>query len=266
MQLNMWSRSQRQAVHETVRAHCNAYDLRLVALIVSHDSKSHPRTGPSFMNALNATGRADGSHKSDLDEDAWRNAVLDEVTEPVLMAYDYRELLAEASGRIIILSNFADSRCGGSVLRFGFSNTLDVGTPLALLSLTSRTATAESLANMLEFEGIRVSSIYFGPLTEDSMTRSPDGHRNNRCVRTGFKLFVVSNMDRNHMQQAFPSLLRYTYRSAAFRFYLTCKRLAGIIKHAGTEDIHEAYSTGQPPTHRPATRCAVPVWFPSVFI
>lgn len=162
MQLNMWSQSQRQAVHDTVLAHCNAYDLRLVALIISHDSKPHPRTGPSFMDALDATGRADGPHESDLDEDAWRNAVLNEVTEPVLMAYDYRVLLAEASGRIIILSNFANS------------------TPLALLSLTSRTATAESLANMLEFEGIRVSSIYFGPLAEGSMTRSPDGHGDKR--------------------------------------------------------------------------------------
>jgi len=162
MQLNMWSRSQRQAVHETVLAHCNAYGLRLVALIITHDSKSRPGTGPSFMNALDATGRANGSHESHLEEDAWRNAVLDEVTEPVLMAYDYRELLAEASGRIVILSNFANS------------------TPLALLSLASRTAAAENLANILEFEGIRVTSIYFGPLAEDSMTWSPDGHGHDR--------------------------------------------------------------------------------------
>lgn len=117
------------------------------------------------MNVLDAADRADGSHESNLEEDAWRNAVLDEVTEPVLMAYDYKELLSEASGRIIILSNFADS------------------TPLALLSLASRTATAESLANMLEFEGIRVTSIYFGPLAEDSMTRSPDGHSYDRLRR-----------------------------------------------------------------------------------
>ncbi|KAF8274985.1 hypothetical protein EI94DRAFT_1712126 [Lactarius quietus] len=170
MQLNMWSRSQRQAVYDTVWAHCNAYGLRL----------SHPRSRPSFVNALDATNRADGLHESNLDENAWRNAVLDEVTEPVLMAYDYRELLAKASGRIIILSNFADSRCGGSVLRFDFSYTLDAGSPLALLSLTSRIATAESLANMLEFDGIRVSSIYFGPLAGSSITRSPDGLGNNR--------------------------------------------------------------------------------------
>ncbi|KAI9466243.1 hypothetical protein BJY52DRAFT_1220327 [Lactarius psammicola] len=200
MQLNMWSRSQRQAVHETVLAHCNAYDLRLVALIISHDPKSHPGTGPSLMDTLDATRRAD-------EEDAWRNTVLDEVTEPVLMAYDYRELLAEASGRIIILSNFAESRCG---------------TPLALLSLASRTATAESLANMLEFEGIRVSSIYFGPLAEDSMTRSPDDRGNNRRFPQSFGI------------------------------------RAGVIRYAGTEDIQETYSTGQPLTHRPATCGAVP--------
>ncbi|KAH9079444.1 hypothetical protein EDB83DRAFT_1273031 [Lactarius deliciosus] len=165
MQLNMWSRSQRQAVHETVSAHCNAYDLRLVALIISHDSKSHPGTGPLPMDALDATV---GTHESHLEEDAWRNIVLDDVTEPVLMAYDYRELLAEASGRIIVLSNFADS------------------TPLALLSLASRTATAESLANMLELEGIRVSSIYFGPLARDSMAQSPDGHGNDRHFPQSF--------------------------------------------------------------------------------
>ena len=181
MQLNMWSQSQRQAVLDTVSAHCNAYGLRLVALIISHDFKSPPRTEISFMGALDATGRADRPQESGLNEDAWRNAVLGEVTEPVLMAHDYRNLLAEASGRIIILSNFADSRCGGSVLWFSISYTLDTGTPLALLSLTSRTATAESLANMLEFEGIRVSSIYFGPLAEGSITRSPDGHGNKRC-------------------------------------------------------------------------------------
>ena len=62
------------------------------------------------MNVLDATD-AEGLHESHLEEDAWRNAVLDEVTEPVLMAYDYKGLLAEASGRIVILSNFADSRC-----------------------------------------------------------------------------------------------------------------------------------------------------------
>ncbi|KAH9005187.1 hypothetical protein EDB86DRAFT_2882124 [Lactarius hatsudake] len=165
MQLNMWSRSQRQAVHETVSAHCNAYDLRLVALIISHDSKSHPGTGPSPIDALDATV---GTHESHLEEDAWRNIVLDDVTEPVLMAYDYRELLAEASGRIIVLSNFADS------------------TPLALLSLASRTATAESLATILELEGIRVSSIYFGPLARDSMAQSPDGHGNDRHFPQSF--------------------------------------------------------------------------------
>lgn len=137
------------------------------------------------MNTLDVADRADGPHESHI-EDAWRNAVLDEVTEPVLMAYDYKELLAEASGRIVILSNFADSRCRGFVLKFAVSYGLDTGTPLALLSLASRTATAESLANMLEFEGIRVTSIYFGPLAEDLMTRLPDGHGYARYVRTEF--------------------------------------------------------------------------------
>jgi hypothetical protein len=60
------------------------------------------------MNTLDATGRTDPPSESPVDEDAWRISVLDEVIEPVLMASDYKTLLAEASGRVIILSNFAE--------------------------------------------------------------------------------------------------------------------------------------------------------------
>jgi len=104
MQLNLWSRSQREAVHETVCAHCKTYNLHLVALVVSHDSKP----SLSFVNMPDATDRTDLPSKSLIDEDAWRISVLDEVIEPVLMASDYKTLLAEASGRVIILSNFTE--------------------------------------------------------------------------------------------------------------------------------------------------------------
>ena len=68
-------------------------------------------------------------------------------------------------------------------------------------------------------------------------------------------------MGHNHMRQAFPSVLRYTCRSAAFRFFLTCNRLAGIFRYVGKEDIQETYSQGQAFTRRFATRGAIPVWF-----
>ena len=113
MQLNLWSRSQREAVHETVRAHCITYDLHLVALVISHDCKPLRTTSLSFVNALDVTERPDVPPGSHVDEDAWRISVLDEVIEPVLMACDYKALLAEASGRVIILCDFAKGRCSG---------------------------------------------------------------------------------------------------------------------------------------------------------
>jgi hypothetical protein len=116
MQLNLWSRSQREAVHETVRAHCITYDLHLVALVISHDCKPLRGTSTSFLSALDVTDRSDVAPESHIDEDAWRISVLEEVIEPVLMACDYKALLAEASGRVIILTDFAESWCTGLVL------------------------------------------------------------------------------------------------------------------------------------------------------
>ncbi|KAH9997245.1 hypothetical protein BJV77DRAFT_984134 [Russula vinacea] len=158
MQLNLWSRSQREAVHETVRAHCTAYGLHLVALVISPHSKSLHGPTPLFENALDSTERSDVPSGNHADEDTWRTTVLDEVTEPAIMACDYKSLLAEASGRVIILSNFSER------------------SPLAFLSLITRTAAAETLAEMLESEGIRVSSIHFGPLAQYSTRCSPESH------------------------------------------------------------------------------------------
>lgn len=116
MKLNLWSRSQREAVHETVRAHCNANDLHLVALVISSHSKTLRGTSPVFETALDSTERLDIPPETHADEDAWRNSVLDEVTEPVIMACDYKTLLAEASGRVIILTNFAERLCSGLIV------------------------------------------------------------------------------------------------------------------------------------------------------
>ena len=69
------------------------------------------------MGALDVTDRSGGvASERHIDEDAWRISVLDEVIEPVLMANDYKTLLAQASGRVIILSNFAEGRCSRPVL------------------------------------------------------------------------------------------------------------------------------------------------------
>ena len=116
MQLNLWSRSQREAVHETVRAHCITYDLHLVALVISHDCKPLRGTSTSFLSALDVTDRSDVAPESHIDEDAWRISVVDQVTEPVILASDYKALLSEASGRVIILSNFADRRSSRLIL------------------------------------------------------------------------------------------------------------------------------------------------------
>ncbi len=109
MPLNMWSRSQREAVHETVNAHCTNYDLHLVALLVS------PTSTP-LENTEDSTERPDGPPNIHADGDAWRISVVDQLTEPVIMACDYRTLLSEASGRVIILSNFAERRSSELVL------------------------------------------------------------------------------------------------------------------------------------------------------
>ncbi|KAI0281435.1 hypothetical protein BGY98DRAFT_958971 [Russula aff. rugulosa BPL654] len=90
MPLNLWSRSQREAVHETVHAHCTNYDLHLVALLISPSENSLHRTTSSFENT--ETARSDVPPKIHPDEDAWRISLVDEVTEPVIMACDYRAL------------------------------------------------------------------------------------------------------------------------------------------------------------------------------
>jgi hypothetical protein len=58
----------------------------------------------------------------------------------------------------------------------------EIGPPPEFLSLMSRTAAAENLAEMLESEGIRVSSIHYGPLAPYSTGLSPESHSTDRNV------------------------------------------------------------------------------------
>lgn len=55
----------------------------------------------------------------------------------------------------------------------------EIGPPPEFLSLMSRKAAAENLAEMLESEGIRVSSIHYGPLAPYSTGLSPESHDTN---------------------------------------------------------------------------------------
>jgi hypothetical protein len=55
-------------------------------------------------------------------------------------------------------------------------NPFETASPLASLSLTSRTAATQTLTEMLESQGIRVSSIYFGPLAQHAMRLPPESH------------------------------------------------------------------------------------------
>jgi hypothetical protein len=89
-------------------------------LVISHDSKPQHDTSLSFVSALDVTERSGVTSGGHIDEDAWRIGVLDEVIEPVLMAYDYKTLLAEASGRIIVLSNFAQGPSSRLILHPNF--------------------------------------------------------------------------------------------------------------------------------------------------
>ncbi len=183
MQLNLWSRSQRETVHETVHAHCTTYDLHLVALVISPTSRQVRATSPPFENALHSTEHPDVAPEIHADEDTWRISVVNEVTEPVIMACDYKTLLSEASGRVIVLSNCAERQSSRLILPGQESYTSEIGSPLASLSLKCRTAAAENLAEMLESQGIRVCSIHFGPLAQCSTGLSPPSSSIHRYVK-----------------------------------------------------------------------------------
>ena len=63
-------------------------------------------------------------------------------------------------------------------------NPSETGSRLASLSLVSRTAAAQTLAETLESQDIRVSSIYFGPVVQHSMRSPPASYGVNKYVET----------------------------------------------------------------------------------
>ena len=92
----MWSTSQREKAFETVQAYCWEHELHLAALVVSPRWSENGPLPPRFSSASDAGACVTC-------EDVWRQRVLSEVTEPVLVALDYVQMLQEASGRLIIL-------------------------------------------------------------------------------------------------------------------------------------------------------------------
>jgi len=71
------------------------------------------------------------------------------------------------------------------------SDTSETGSPLAFLSLKGRTAAAEHLAEILESQGIRVSSIHFGPSAQDFKGRSRKNHDLNRYVEAFIDSLII---------------------------------------------------------------------------
>lgn len=77
------------------------------------------------------------------------------------------------------------------------------GSPLAFLSLMSRTAASKTLAEILEAQGIRVSSIYFGPLSQHSGKLSPSSRSINKYVETPLDSLVLSRVSSIHNSKCF---------------------------------------------------------------
>ena len=97
--LDMWSASQREKAVETVQAYCWKHELHLVALVVSPRRSENGSLPPQLSRFSSESGVGACATC----EDVWRQRVLSEVTEPVLVALDYIQMLQEASGRLIIL-------------------------------------------------------------------------------------------------------------------------------------------------------------------
>lgn len=95
MSLDVWSASQRSRVHETIRTFCSDHDLHLVSLILCA-TPGGALCSEDFLLA----------HSISLSkcEDIWR-ASFRATTEAIVMAEDYKSMLSEASGKIVVLSN-----------------------------------------------------------------------------------------------------------------------------------------------------------------
>ncbi|KAI0831496.1 hypothetical protein BC628DRAFT_1407942 [Trametes gibbosa] len=91
--LDVTSGTQRTHAAETVDAYCGTHNLHLVAVIVLHASAPAP---PKPL----AGSAADVS--------AWADTVRQCLVDPISVVYDYSDLLAAASGRVVLLLTSGD--------------------------------------------------------------------------------------------------------------------------------------------------------------
>ncbi|KAI0050904.1 hypothetical protein FA95DRAFT_1555169 [Auriscalpium vulgare] len=146
MSLDVFSRSQRERAHETVKAYCDDHALALVALIVC-PIPERSRNSPSKLFLHSLIRKPLPAHQTyDVFEDTWRKCVLAGITEPTLVAYDYTGLLRKAFGRVIVVSSG--------------SGVFDLSFPIQ----DARAAVVENLRDNLQPFGVHVSAVVTGPL------------------------------------------------------------------------------------------------------
>ncbi|THH20356.1 hypothetical protein EW146_g965 [Bondarzewia mesenterica] len=168
--LDMWSSSQRKRAHETIKAYCHHHSLHLVALVVSSITEN-----PSFSSfSVSTLSMPDkhahgGSSDRFSHEDVWRERIVSELTEPILMANDYAWMLKEASGRVLIISTYSQGWLIRSIPLSLIRKILNFLSYVAALSSTfpmeeARRIVAEDLSGSMNPLGVRVSSIVTGPV------------------------------------------------------------------------------------------------------
>jgi hypothetical protein len=109
MSLDPSSTADRAHAYETIEAYCSRHALQLVALI------SCPCVDDSFTNIIRRSSSP--AHNSSqkipslslASDDAWKELVAREITEPILLARDFVRMLRTSSGRIILVSTCSNS-------------------------------------------------------------------------------------------------------------------------------------------------------------
>ncbi|KAH9857058.1 hypothetical protein C2E23DRAFT_865675 [Lenzites betulinus] len=133
--LDMTSGAQRTHAVETVDAYCGTHNLHLVAVIVLQTS------GPAPPKPL-AGGAADVA--------AWAAIVRQCLVDPISVVYGYADLLAAASGRVVLLLASGDQ----------------LGRPSA--HLRAFESAAQYLRRDFDLLGIRVATVSAGPFAPAS--------------------------------------------------------------------------------------------------
>lgn len=94
MSLDVWSASQRNRVRETIQAFCSEYDLHLVSLILCGTPGATQQSADFLLAHSVPVGKCE----------AVCGASFRAIAEPIIMAEDYKKMLTEASGRILVVS------------------------------------------------------------------------------------------------------------------------------------------------------------------